>query len=149
MGADAVLEAVVDRAQVQVVGLDDAEVAVDVGEVFVACHHGGGVEGGGLDAGAQHIDTVKGGLGGDRGLVAMVGEAGVGDRGMKVLAHLVFARALPTALPISPAPLSRPACTRPAIAVSSLSVEASRSLRLRARSMASAGLRQAINRSPG
>ena len=36
VGFDPVLEAVVDGAQVQVVGLDDAEVAFDVGEVLVA-----------------------------------------------------------------------------------------------------------------
>ena len=44
VGFDAVVEAVVDGAQVQVVGLDDAEVAFDVGEVLVAVDHCGGVE---------------------------------------------------------------------------------------------------------
>ena len=34
MGADPVFEAVVDRAQVQVVDLDGAEVAFDVGEAY-------------------------------------------------------------------------------------------------------------------
>ena len=44
VGADAVVEAVVDRAQVQVVDLDGAEVAFDVGEVLVGGDHAGGVE---------------------------------------------------------------------------------------------------------
>src|SRR5262245_13185071 len=52
VGVDAVVEAVVDGPQVQVVGLDDAEVALDVGEVLVALHHGGGVEALGGHAGA-------------------------------------------------------------------------------------------------
>ncbi len=62
---DPVVEAVVDGPQVQVVGLDDAEVAFDVGEVLVAVHHRGGVEGVGVDAGAQHVDAVQGGFGVD------------------------------------------------------------------------------------
>ena len=90
VGFDAVLEAVVDGPQVQVVGLDDAEVAFDVGEVLVALDDRGGVEGVGVDAGAQHVDAVQGGLGVDAGLVATVGEGGVGDGGVEVLAHLVF-----------------------------------------------------------
>ena len=45
MGADAVVEAVVDGAQVEVVGLDDPEVAFDVGEVLVGADHPGRVEG--------------------------------------------------------------------------------------------------------
>ena len=53
VGFDAVLEAVVDGSQVQVVGLNDAEVAFDVGEVLVAFHHCGGVEASGVDAGAE------------------------------------------------------------------------------------------------
>ena len=44
VGADAVLEAVVDRAQVQVVGFDAAEVAFDLGEVLVGGDHRGGVQ---------------------------------------------------------------------------------------------------------
>ena len=87
---DPLLEVVVDRSQVQVVGLDDAEVAFDVGEVLVAFHHRGGVEGVGLDAGAQHVDAVERGFGVDAGGVATVGEGGVGDVAPEVLAHLVL-----------------------------------------------------------
>ena len=42
VGADPVFEAVVDRAQVQVVGLDGAEVAFDAGQVLVGGHDAGG-----------------------------------------------------------------------------------------------------------
>jgi hypothetical protein len=52
VGADPVVEAVVDGAQVQVVDLDDAEVAFDVGEVLVADDHLGRVQLGGVDVGA-------------------------------------------------------------------------------------------------
>jgi len=41
VGADPVFEAVVDRAQVQVVDLDGAEVAFDVGQVLVGAHDTG------------------------------------------------------------------------------------------------------------
>ena len=67
----------------------------------------------------------------------------------KCLPILYLSITLPTALPISPAPARVPRVTRSAMPASSLSVAASSSERLRARSAASAGLRQAINRSPG
>ena len=67
----------------------------------------------------------------------------------KCLPTLYFPIALPTAIPILPAPARVPEATRCATRASSLSVAASSSERLRARSVASAGLRQAINRSPG
>ena len=44
VGADPVGEAVVDGAQVEVVGLDAAEVAFEVGEVLVGDDHAGGIE---------------------------------------------------------------------------------------------------------
>jgi hypothetical protein len=55
VGFDAVVEAVMDGPQVEVVGFNDSEGAFDVGEVFAAGHDGGGVEGVGVDAGAQHV----------------------------------------------------------------------------------------------
>ena len=67
VGLDPVVEAVMDGAQVQVVGFDDAEVAFDVGEVLVAADDPGGVEFVGGDAGAQHVDAVQGGFGVDAG----------------------------------------------------------------------------------
>ena len=65
VGFDPVVEAVVDRAQVQVVGFDDAEVAFDVGEVLVAGDDRGRVEVSAGDAGAHHVDAVEGGFGVD------------------------------------------------------------------------------------
>ena len=67
----------------------------------------------------------------------------------KCLAVLYLLITLPTSTPIGPAPASRPARTRAMMGASSFSVAASRSSRLRARSAASTGLRQATSRSPG
>ena len=67
----------------------------------------------------------------------------------KCLPVLYLLITLPTSTPISAAPVSLPAWTRAMTGASSFSVAASRSSRLRARSAASTGLRQAISRSPG
>ena len=67
----------------------------------------------------------------------------------KCLPVLYLVITLPTSTPISPAPASRPAATRVMMGASSFSVAASSSSRVRARSAASTGLRQAISRSPG
>jgi hypothetical protein len=89
VGADPVLEPVVDRAQGQVVDRDGAEVAFEVGEVLVGEHHGGGVELVGGHAGAEHVDAVQPGLGGDPGLVAGDRQRIVGDGHLEVFGHLV------------------------------------------------------------
>src|ERR1019366_1446915 len=78
VGADAFAEVVADGAQVQVVGLDDAEVPFDVLEVLVGGDDGGGAEGALGDAGADHVDAVEGGLGGDVLLVAVAGRGFTG-----------------------------------------------------------------------
>ncbi len=90
VGADAVGTVVVDGAQVQVVGFDVAEVAFNVGEVFVGGDGGCGVKCGGGNAGADDVDAVEGGFGGNRVLVAFIGEAGVGDHPGEVFGHLVL-----------------------------------------------------------
>src|SRR5229473_2371669 len=107
VAADAFAEVVADGAQVQVVGFDDAEVPLDVLKVLVGGDHRGGAEGTGGDAGADHVDPVKRGLGGYLLLVAAAGEAGVGDLGDEVLGDLVLADDFPGPfpdLPGSPAP---------------------------------------------
>ena len=71
VGPDPVVEAVVDGAQVQVVDLDDAEVAFDVGEVLVGGDDPGGVELVGGHGGAEHVDAVQGGFGGDLVVAAL------------------------------------------------------------------------------
>src|SRR6266550_1097084 len=68
---------------------------------------------------------------------------------VKCLAILYLPMTSPTLAPIAAAPDSRPARTRAAIGSSSFSVAASRAARLRARSPARAGLRQAMSLSPG
>ncbi len=65
-------------------------VIFDVGQVLVAGDHRGGVEGVGVDAGAQYVDAVEGGFGGDAVEVTLETEVGVGDLAPEVLAHLVF-----------------------------------------------------------
>ena len=53
----------------------------------------------GGDAGADHVDPVEGGLGGDLVLVAAPGEAGAGDLGDEVLGDLVLADDLADPIP--------------------------------------------------
>ena len=91
VGADAFFQPVEDRAQVQVVGFDRAEVPFDVFEVLVGGDHGGAVELAGGNGGAQHVEPVQGGFGVDPGLIALDGEADVGDGHGEVLAGLVLA----------------------------------------------------------
>ena len=67
----------------------------------------------------------------------------------KCLPVLYLVITLPTSTPIGPAPGSLPAWTRAMMGASSFSVAASSSSRVRARSAARTGLRQAISRSPG
>jgi hypothetical protein len=72
------------------------------------------------------------------------------DLGMQAATdHVVLEHARADGRILVPAPASRPAWTRAMTCASSFSVAASRSSRLRARSAASTGLRQATSRSPG
>jgi hypothetical protein len=58
---------VVDRADVEVDGLDRADGPLDQAEGFVAPDRGGVVERNGGQAGARNVEPVEGGLGGDLG----------------------------------------------------------------------------------
>jgi hypothetical protein len=79
VAADPVGEVVVDGPQVQVAGLGDAEVPLDVLEILAGGDRPGGVEDAAGDAGADDVDPVEGGLGVDLVLVAVPGEvAGTG-----------------------------------------------------------------------
>ena len=149
MRADAVFEAVVDRADLELGAFQGAEGALDLFEVLVGAHDLAGGELGVCDAGAQHVDAVEGGLGVDLVGLALEGEAGVGDLDLEVLADLVALERGPTASPIWAAPVSVPRSTRSAISASPRSVACSSSSRLRARSAATSGLRQTTSRSPG
>src|SRR5664280_3189214 len=95
MGPDPVLGPVVDGAQVQVDALQGAEVAFDPGQGLVGRHDLGGVHLLGADGGADDVDPVQGGLGGDLVLVAGGGEPVVGDVQGVVLGHLVPTDDLP------------------------------------------------------
>src|ERR1022692_2347376 len=95
VAADSFFQVVVDGPQVQVVGLGDAEVPLDVLEVLVGGDHGGGVHGARGDAGADHVDPVERSLGGDLLLIAAPGEGGAGDLGDEVLGDLVLSDGLP------------------------------------------------------
>src|SRR5216683_742370 len=92
VGFDALFEAVVDGPQVQVVGLEVAEVPLDVFEVLVSGDHAGTVQVACRDGGAQHVEPVQGGLGVDLVLLAGQGEAVIGDGDLEVLAGLVLAQ---------------------------------------------------------
>ena len=88
MGADPVGQPMADGAHVEF-GVEGAEEPLDVFESLVAQHHvvvGEGVCG---QAGAQHVDPVEGGLGGDRLGVAGEREGLVGDLDGEVFGHLV------------------------------------------------------------
>src|ERR1035437_8710602 len=89
MGPDPVLGPVVDRAQVQVDGLDGAEVAFDAGQTLVGGHHLARAHLLGADGGADDVQPVQGRLGGDGLGVALVAEGVVGDGQGVVLGHLV------------------------------------------------------------
>jgi hypothetical protein len=67
------------------------EVPFDVFEVLVRGDHGGRVELGGGDGGAQHVEPVQGSFGVDLVLLAGDGQGGTGDGDGGVLAGLVRA----------------------------------------------------------
>src|SRR5204863_635490 len=91
---DAFFEAVVDGAQVEVIGFDAAEVAFDVFKGLVGGDGAGGVEVLGGDGGADDVDPVEPGFLLDLGLIALDGEAGIGDGDLEVLGHLVLVQDL-------------------------------------------------------
>ena len=76
--ADPGLGAVPDGPDVQV-GVEGAEGALDVGEGLVGGDDFVAVQPGGWHAGAQHVDAVQGGFGGDGAGVTGVAEVIVGD----------------------------------------------------------------------
>src|SRR4051794_20537314 len=87
--ADAILEAVVDWADLELGALEGAERALDLFEAFVGAHELVGGERVGVDAGPQDVEAVELGLGGDLAGLALVAEAGVGDLDVEVLLDAV------------------------------------------------------------
>ena len=78
------------RADFEIDGLYRAEGALDLGQGFVGADRLLGRERLLRHVGADDIDAVEPGLGGDRVVGAAVGEARVGDDDLEVLAHLVL-----------------------------------------------------------
>ena len=88
VGAHAVFQVVVDRADLQVHRLEAAEGALDGAEALVGAHGVGRPELVGRHAGADHVEAVQGRLGVDAGLVAAVGEVALLDGEFEMLADL-------------------------------------------------------------
>src|SRR5213083_2824162 len=124
---------------------------LDVAETFVGAHRGSGIGVCGRQVGADHIDAVERGLGGDAEGVLREAERILGDADLEMLAMWRRPSTAPTSWPIAAAPRSglRGRCTRAAMRASSFSVSANSSARLRARSSASNGFLQTTRRSPG
>ena len=149
MGLDAVVEPVPDGPQVQVVSFDVPEVAFEVSQVLVGGDRAGGAEGVLGDGGADDVDPVGGCFGVDGGLVALPGQLPWGDVEGEVLGDLALVDDLPGGDADLVRVLDPPGGYPGGDRARSASVAASRSSRLRARSAARNGLRQAISRSPG
>ncbi len=98
---------------------------------------------------AQDVDPVESGFLLDLVLPALDGQAVIGNGDLEVLGHLVLADHLADGDADRVRAGELAAATRAAIGARSFSVAASKSSRLRARSSASTGLRQATSRSPG
>ena len=89
MGAHPRHEPVVDRAKVQVDGLQATKGALDAGEVLVGADDTVGRQGFVLDAGTDDVKAVKPGFGGNAGGVAGKAEAVFGDGEVEQLGELV------------------------------------------------------------
>jgi hypothetical protein len=114
----------------QVDGLERAEGALDIGQRLVAVHAFVAIHAIGLDAGAQHIQTIERGLFGDAVVVARVSE---------VLADLVAIHNLANCQADLIGPFG---ATRSRILASAVSVACNSASRLAARCSARTGLRQ-------
>src|SRR5207248_4802233 len=85
--------------QVQVVGLDGAEVAFEPGQALAGGHGAGGVERFRGNGGADDVDPVGGRLGVDAGLVPAPGDLLLADVQGDVPGHLPLGQHLPGAQP--------------------------------------------------
>ena len=138
VGAHPSGETVVDRADVEVHGLQGAEGALDLGQALIGGDNGGCIERFSRDAGSQHIKTVEGRFLLDRGFVAGVSEGRIGNGQLEVLGHLALAKygANLQADFVRAVKGERWRFTLAAIRARSASVAASSSSRLRVRSAA-------------
>ena len=90
MGAHARADPVIDRADLDVDGLQAAEGALDTGEALVGQHGPLAVERYGRQARAQNVDAVERGLGRDGGRLALEVEVLVGDGDLEGLGDLAL-----------------------------------------------------------
>src|SRR5438105_6427049 len=73
------------RTQLEIDGLQRAEGVLDAAETFVGAHRGGGIAVCGRQVGADHVDAVERGLGGDAEGVLVEAERIVGDADLEML----------------------------------------------------------------
>lgn len=97
VGAHPLGRVVEHRAHVQIDRLDRAEGPLDVGEALVGSHRRIGIELRRGQTGADHIQAIEGCLGRDAFVLALPGEARVGDGELEVLGHVVAIQAAPGA----------------------------------------------------
>ena len=88
---DPLFGAVADGPDVQV-GVEGPERPLDLGERLVGGDDLAAAQAAGVNGGAQHVDAIQGGFGGDGVLVAGVAEARVSDLGPEVLGDLAAAQ---------------------------------------------------------
>jgi hypothetical protein len=96
---DAAGEVMADGPQVEVIDLDGLEVPFDVLEVLVDPHDPWRVCAFGDSGGADHVDSVEAGLGGDVVLVPAERESAVADLADEVLAGFMLADDFPGRYP--------------------------------------------------
>ncbi len=138
------------RADIQIHRLQVAEGVIHLVERFVGIDRLFGDQRRFWHGGADDIDIVESGFGGDGVVVAATGEDGVGDGQCKVLAHLALVEHGVDGKSISEA--SRNGLRLRAMTVDAAQLPLGRRQqvsRLRLRSVASSGLRQMIRRSSG
>jgi len=80
------------RTQFEIDGLQRAEGVLDAAETFVGAHCRGGIGVCGRQVGADHIDAVERGLGGDAEGVLGEAERVVGDADLEMLGHVAPAQ---------------------------------------------------------
>jgi hypothetical protein len=107
IGAHSWRQPVVDRAEVQVDGLQAAKGALDKGETFVGTDDPIRRQGIALDAGADDIKTVEPGFGGDANGVAGKGRAVFSDGDVEQLGEVVAVSMRPTARAMLSCPLGQ------------------------------------------
>jgi len=107
--ADPVLAPVVDGAHLELARLEDPEVPLHLAEPLVGEDHPVRVHALGCDAGADDVEPIEGGLGGDGLGAPLIAEGPLRDDELEVLGHLVAVLD-----PADPHPDGRGAAQRPA-----------------------------------